>query len=76
MTHDQFTLMQDKIALWRRASVEGSMELRDYNGRAAEALTTALVERAELLAELKWCMIGAGRRDKIAAAIATAEGQS
>lgn len=53
MTADQFALLQDKVALWRRASTEGSMELRDYNRRAGEALTAALVERAELLGAIK-----------------------
>lgn len=53
MTDDQFALLQDKVALWGNASVSGSMELRDYNRRAREALATALVERAALLAALK-----------------------
>lgn len=53
MTEDQFALLQDKVALWSNASVSGSMELRDYNGRAREALATALVERAALLTALK-----------------------
>lgn len=48
MTRDQFTLLQDKISVWRRASTEGSMGLRDYSKRAAEALTAALLERAAL----------------------------
>lgn len=48
MTREQFSLLQDKIALWRRSATEGAMDLRDYNGRAAEALTAALLERAAL----------------------------
>lgn len=53
MTEDQFALLQDKVTLWGNASVSGAMELRDYNGRAREALATALVERAGLLKALK-----------------------
>lgn len=53
MTDDQFALLQDKVTLWRKASTEGQMELRDYNRRAGEALAAALVERAELLDVLK-----------------------
>lgn len=48
MTREQFELLQDKIALWRRSATEGAMDLRDYNKRAAEALTAALLERAAL----------------------------
>lgn len=48
MTRDQFELLQDKIALWRRAATEGAVDLRDYNSRAEKALTAALLERAAL----------------------------
>lgn len=48
MTGAQFELLQDKISLWRRSAAEGAMDLRDYNKRAAEALTAALLERAAL----------------------------
>jgi len=48
LTRDQFTLLQDKIALWRRSATEGAMDLRDHNKRAGEALTAALLERAAL----------------------------
>lgn len=85
MTQDQFVLLQDKVALWRKASTEGSMELRDYNRRAGEALTAAIVERAELLATLKlltdnieqaWpSLMHLGPLVAARAAIAKAEGQ-
>ena len=42
LTDDQRELLEDKFVLWERASREGSMELRDYNRRAAEALKVAL----------------------------------
>ena len=30
MTHDQITLLEDKLNLWREASKTGTFELRDY----------------------------------------------
>lgn len=42
MTPDQRTLLEDKADLWRRASKEGNMEMRDYHRRAAEALDSLL----------------------------------
>jgi hypothetical protein len=42
LTDDQRVLLEDKFVLWDRASREGAMDLRDYNGRAAEALKIAL----------------------------------
>lgn len=42
LTDAQRELLEDKFVLWERASRQGSMELRDYNRRAAEALKTAL----------------------------------
>ena len=50
MAPDQFALLQDKVSVWRNSSSTGPVDLRDYNRRAAEALTAALVERAVLLA--------------------------
>lgn len=48
MTEDQFALLQDKISVWRTTTNVGPVEFRDYNRRAADALTAALVERADL----------------------------
>jgi hypothetical protein len=42
MTDAQRELLEDKFILWTRASREGAMDLRDYNGRAADALKAAL----------------------------------
>lgn len=42
LTDDQRELLEDKFLLWDRASREGSMELRDYNRRAADAIKVAL----------------------------------
>lgn len=42
LTDAQRELLEDKFVLWDRYSREGSMELRDYNRRAAEALKVAL----------------------------------
>lgn len=42
LTDAQRELLEDKFVLWDRASREGSMVLRDYNRRAAEALKVAL----------------------------------
>lgn len=42
LTDDQRELLEDKFLLWDRASREGSMDLRDYNRRAADALKAAL----------------------------------
>lgn len=42
LTDAQRELLEDKFILWDRASREGSMDLRDYNRRAAEALKIAL----------------------------------
>lgn len=53
MTEDQFIILQDKIAVWSTANAVGPMQLRDYNLRARDALTVALVERAALLRALK-----------------------
>jgi len=47
VTQDQITLLEDKLALWRRASEQGSMELRDYNRRCADALEQCLHEAIE-----------------------------
>lgn len=55
MTPAQLELLYDKLDLWRRASTEGNMELRDYNRRCAEALARALafVEAALAMREFK-----------------------
>jgi hypothetical protein len=52
MTPDQFAILQDKVSVWRNSSTTGAVDFRDYNRRTAEALTAALVERAELLVAL------------------------
>lgn len=38
MNRDQEALLLDKIKVWREASTTGSMDMRDYNRRAADAL--------------------------------------
>lgn len=53
MTPEQRALLEDKADLWRRASKEGSVELRDYNYRAAAALDQLLNERDDCVAVLK-----------------------
>lgn len=45
MTADQTILLLDKEQLWRKYSHEGVIDLREYNGRAADALR-ALFDRA------------------------------
>ena len=47
LTDAQRELLEDKFVLWDRSSREGNMELRDYNGRAAEALKVALASASE-----------------------------
>lgn len=42
LTDEQRALLADKYVLWDRMSREGSMEQRDYNRRAADALKVAL----------------------------------
>lgn len=42
ITEAQLELLRDKYVLWERASRSGSMEMRDYNGRCAEAMKAAL----------------------------------
>lgn len=42
----------------------------------AEANARLIAAAPDLLAELKWCMIGVGNRTRMAAAIAKAEGKS
>lgn len=42
LTEQQRELLNDKLQLWQRAAVEGSMDLRSYNRRCAEALGAAL----------------------------------
>ena len=47
MTHDQITLLEDKLNLWREASKFGTFELRDYYRRCADALEQCLHEAIE-----------------------------
>lgn len=47
LTDAQRELLEDKFILWDRASREGSMEMRDYNRRAADALKVALALSSE-----------------------------
>lgn len=47
MTHDQITLLEDKLNLWREASQTGTFELRDYYSRLADALDQCLHEAIE-----------------------------
>lgn len=47
MTEAQLELLRDKYVLWDRASREGSMELRDYNRRAADALKALLAANSD-----------------------------
>lgn len=47
VTDEQADLLRDKYVLWERASREGSVELRDYNRRSAEALKAALMVVSE-----------------------------
>lgn len=47
LTDAQRVLLEDKFVLWDRASRQGAMDLRDYNGRAAEALKVALAIASE-----------------------------
>ena len=47
MTHDQITLLEDKLNLWREASETGPFELRDYYRRLADALDQCLHEAIE-----------------------------
>lgn len=42
LTLAQLELLHDKLDLWRRAAVEGPMDSRDYNRRAADALAACL----------------------------------
>lgn len=42
LTVAQRELLEDKFLLWGKFSREGSMDLRDYNRRCAEALKVAL----------------------------------
>ncbi len=53
LTDAQRELLEDKFMLWERAGREGSMDLRDYNRRAADALKTALAICAEAREESK-----------------------
>lgn len=46
MTADQKALLEDKLSLWRSQSRPGQGELRDYHGRAVEALE-ALFDMAD-----------------------------
>lgn len=46
MTEAQLELLRDKHTLWSRMAREGSMELRDYNRRSAEALGALLAEHS------------------------------
>lgn len=51
MTNDQFAILQHQISAGRRYSGMDT-DLSRHNEKLAEALTGALVERAELLAAL------------------------
>lgn len=42
LTLAQLELLHDKVDLWRRATVEGAMDSRDYYRRAADALEACL----------------------------------
>jgi hypothetical protein len=53
MTPEQRTLLEDKADVWRRASREGNMELRDYHRRCADALDALLNERDDLREALR-----------------------
>lgn len=46
MTEAQLELLRDKYTLWDRAAREGSMDLRDYNRRAADALKALLAHQS------------------------------
>lgn len=83
MTLEQFVILQDKITLWRRVASEGVTDLRDYNQRAADALSAALIERADLMHALvalrcelgdRWWQLGDDVAENADAAIARAEG--
>lgn len=41
-------MLQDKVSVWRHGADNGAMDLRDYNRRCADALTTLMIERAAL----------------------------
>lgn len=47
MSDEQRILLEDKFVLWERAGREGSMDYRDYNRRAAEALKACLALASE-----------------------------
>jgi hypothetical protein len=47
LSREQYTLLSDKLDLWRTMSVSGSMEMRDYHRRAAEALAVLLEFKAK-----------------------------
>lgn len=55
-------LLNDKIDVWRRQSVEGSLDLRDYNRRSADALASALaeVDRCHDRLEIDHCYVMKG----------------
>lgn len=50
LTDAQRELLEDKFVLWERASREGPMDMREYNGRAAQALKVALAIVSEAAA--------------------------
>lgn len=89
MTNDQFALLQHQISVGRRYSGMDT-DLSRHNEKLAEALTVVLVERAELLCELK-SLVSAARApihlidaslalefaaDEAEAAVERAEGKS
>lgn len=47
LTDAQRVLLEDKFVLWDRAARHGPTDVRDYNGRAAEALKVALAIASE-----------------------------
>lgn len=47
MAHEQILLLEDKLNLWRERSQTGTLELRDYYRRCADALEQCLHEAIE-----------------------------
>lgn len=63
MTPGQRALLEDKLALWRQASTQGSMEMRDYNRRCADALELVLTPPDRVAqSEMRESLRAAGRK--------------